>query len=76
MPHSSADEIYYWKKLRVKKTNNKISKNKNFAAKTKYLNMNAPSNNAKMQSDENLTIQIYFVQNIQQADEKIFNEIK
>ena len=47
MPHSGADEICHWKNY--KKTNKNISKNKNFAAKTKYLNLNAPSNNAKIQ---------------------------
>ena len=43
--------------LQEKKTN-KTSKNKNFTAKTQYLNLKAPSNNVKMQSDETLTTQI------------------
>ena len=40
------------------KTNNKISKNKNFTTQTEYQNLKAPSNNVKMQSDQNLTTQI------------------
>ena len=62
-------------KIREKKTNNKTSKNKNFAAKTKYLNLNAPSNNAQMQSDKNLTTQIGFVHTIQQM-ENFLNETR
>ena len=50
-----------------KKTNNKRSKNKKFTEKTKYLNLNAPSNNDKMQSYKTLTKQIYFVHTIQQT---------
>ena len=46
-----------------KKSNNKISKNKNFTAKTEYQNLKAPSNNVKMQSDKTLTTQIYFFPN-------------
>ena len=46
----------------IKKTtkNNKIGKNKNFTARTEYLNLKAPSNNVKMQSDKILTTQFYF----------------
>ena len=33
---------------RQKKTNKKISKNKNFTAKTEYLNLKAHCNNVKM----------------------------
>ena len=40
------------------KTTKKINKNKNFTAKTEYLNLKAPSNNVKMQSDKTLTTQI------------------
>ena len=47
------------KTMRIK-TNNKISKNKNFKAKTHYLNLKAPSNNVKMQSDKTLTTQTFF----------------
>ena len=43
---------------RQKKTIKKISKNKNFTAKTEYLNLKAHSNNVKMQSDKTLTTQI------------------
>ena len=39
----------------------KISENKNFTAKTENLNLNAHSNNVKMQSDKTLTTQIYFL---------------
>ena len=61
MPHNSADEIFHRKK------NNQQKKQKqNFTAKTKYLNLNAPSNNAKMQSYQNLSPQIFFVHIIQQ----------
>ena len=35
------------KKIPIKKTNYKISKNKNFTAKSQYLNLKAPSNNFK-----------------------------
>ena len=42
---------------RKKNKNNKISKNKNFTAKTEYQNIKAPSNNVKIQSDKILTIQ-------------------
>ena len=53
---------------RQKKTNNKISKNKNFTAKTEYQNLKAPSNNVKMQSDKPLTKQICFFLIIQQME--------
>ena len=39
--------------------NNKKSKNKNFTAKTQYLNLKALINNVKLQSDKILTTQIY-----------------
>ena len=45
------------KKTARKKTNKK-SKNKNFTAKTQYLNLKAPRNNVKMQSDKTLATQI------------------
>ena len=51
------------KRLREKKTNNEISKNKNFTAKTEYQNLKAPGNNVKMQSDKTLTTRIYFFPN-------------
>ena len=57
MPHYSANEISRCRDYE-KKTNNKISKNKNFTAKTEYQNLKAPSNNVKMQSDKALTTQI------------------
>ena len=47
------------KKTTRKKTNNKIGKNKNFKAKTQYLNLKASSNIVKMQSDKTLTTQNY-----------------
>ena len=43
------------KKTTRKKTNKKKSKHKSFTAKTQYLNLKAPSNNVKMQSDKALT---------------------
>ena len=53
------------KRVRAKNTN-KISKNKNFKAITQYLNLKAPSNNVKMQSDKTLTTQSYPFLTIQQ----------
>ena len=46
-----------------KKTNNEISKNKNFSAKTQYLYLKATCNNLKLQSDKTLATQIYFFLN-------------
>ena len=62
-PTRSAD-----KETARKKNKQKISKNKNFAAKTEYQNLKAPSNNLKMQSDKTLTTQIYFFLTIQQME--------
>ena len=45
------------KTTRQKKTNDKISKKKNFTAKTEHVNLKAHSNNVKMQSDKTLTTQ-------------------
>ena len=59
------------KKTTRKRTNNKISKHKNFKAKTQYLNLKAPSNNVRMQSDKTLTTQSYYFLTIQQM--KIFH---
>ena len=53
---------------RLRKKNNKISKNNNFTAKTEYQNLKAPSNNDKMQPDKTLTTQIYFFLTIQQME--------
>ena len=36
-----------------------ISKYKNFTANTQYLNLKAPRNNVKMQSDKTLSTQIH-----------------
>ena len=47
------------------KTNNKLSKNKSFKAKTKYLKLKASSNNVKMKSDKTLTTQINLFLTIQ-----------
>ena len=46
------------KQTTIQKTTKKISKNKNFTAKTEYQNLKAHSNNVKMQSDKTLTTQI------------------
>ena len=43
------------------KNNQKISKNKNFTAKTEYLNLKTHSNNVKMQSDKTLTTEFLFL---------------
>ena len=48
------------KKLQLK-TNSNTRKNKNFTAKTQYLNLKAPSNYVKMQSDETLTTHLIFL---------------
>ena len=56
----------------IKKTttkNYKMSKNKNFTAKTQYLNLKAPSNNVKMQPDKTQTTHIYFFLTIQKMDD-------
>ena len=50
----------------TKKTNNKKKQNNNFTAKTKYLSLNAPSNNAKLQSYKTLSTQNYFIHTVQQ----------
>ena len=49
-----------------KRTNNKISKNKNSAAKNQYLISKAPSNNVKMQLDKTLRTKNYFFLTTQQ----------
>ena len=43
----------------LKKRNSKFSKNKNFTAKTQYLNLITASSNVKMQSDKTLATQTY-----------------
>ena len=48
------------KETKRQKAKNKISINKNFTAKTEYLNLKAPSNNVKVQSGKTLTTQVYF----------------
>ena len=53
-------------KTRRRENKQKRSKNKNFTAKNKHLILNAPSNNANMQSYKTSTAQIYFVRTIQQ----------
>ena len=50
---------------REKKQTIKRAKIKNFTAKTQYINLKAPSNNVKMQSDKTLTKTIYFFQTTQ-----------
>ena len=45
------------KETTKQKTNQQMSKNKNFTAKTEYLNLKAHSNNVKMLSDKTLTTQ-------------------
>ena len=46
-----------FKETMRQKNNQKNSKNKNFTAKTEYLNLKAHGNNGKMQSDKTLTTQ-------------------
>ena len=53
---------------RQKKTNNKISKNKNFTAKNWISKFKSTLYNVKMQSDKTLTTQIYFLLTIQQME--------
>ena len=50
----------------TKKNKQQKKQKQKFTAKTKYLNLNAPSDNAKMQSYKILFSQIYFVHTIQQ----------
>ena len=54
MPHYSINEICRLRDYE-KKTNNEISQNKDFTAKTEYQILKAPSNNVKKQSDKILT---------------------
>ena len=75
MPPYNAHEICQIKDYEKKTTNSEISKNKNFTAETQYINLKAPSNNVKMQSDKTLTTQIYFFLTIQQMD-VFHNEIR
>ena len=58
---------------RQKETNKKISKNKNFTAKTEDVSLKAQSNNVKMQSDKTLNTQIHYLLNIQKI-ESFLNE--
>ena len=58
MPHETRSAITKTTK-KTNNNNNKKSKNKNFTAKTQYLNLKAPSNNVKLQK-KTLTTQIYF----------------
>ena len=53
------------KTTRIEQTT-KIVKNKNFTAKTQYINLKAPSTKVKMQSDKTLNTQIYSFLTIQQ----------
>ena len=46
--------------IRLKTKRNKKISEKNFTEKTQYINLKAPSNNVKTQSDKSLTTQIYF----------------
>ena len=57
MPFYSANEILPSRDYETKKTTKKICKNKNFTAKTEYLNLKAYSNNVKMQSDKTIDTQ-------------------
>ena len=50
------------------KNKQKNKQKQNFTAKTQYLNLKAPSNNVKMQSDKTLTTQIYFFLTMQQME--------
>ena len=54
------------KTTRKETTTTKISKTKNFTAKTQHLKLKAPSNNVRLLSDETLTTQIYFFLTTQQ----------
>ena len=59
MPHLTTTRSAI-KRLREKNNNDKKGKNKNFTEKTQYLNLKAPSNSVKIQSDKILATQIYF----------------
>ena len=56
------------KKTTKKTTNKKISKCKSFMAENQYINLKAPSNNVKMQSDKTLTTKNLFFLTLQQMD--------
>ena len=56
------------KETKRQKTKNKISANKKFTAKTEYLNLKAPSNNAKVHSGKTVTTQVYFSLTIQHME--------
>ena len=60
---------------RQRKTNNKISKNKNFSAKIEYLKLKAPSSDVKTHSNTKLTTQNYFLLTMQQM-ESFLNETR
>ena len=59
MPYLITTTSALKKTTRKKTTTTKESQNKNFTAKTQYLNLKAPSNNVKLQSDKTLTSHIY-----------------
>ena len=67
MPQYSTNDIWYLP-LKRRNKNKKISKKKNFTAKAQHLNIKAPDNNVKMQSDKTLTTRIYFFPTIQQME--------
>ena len=55
MPHYSARSAN--KKTTRNNNRQQKRKNKNFTAETQYINLKAPTNNVKMQSDKTLTTQ-------------------
>ena len=62
MRHYNANGIWHWTDFETKQNKKtKIAKTKNFTTKTENLNLKAQSNNVTMQSDKNLTTQIYFL---------------
>ena len=74
IPHYSANEIYH-RKYHEKKNKQQKKEKQKIHGKTQYLNLNAPRNHAKLQTDKTLTTQIYFVHTKQQM-KIFFNETR
>ena len=60
MPHHNAHKI---KKTTIKNNKQQNQQKRKFHAKTQYLNLKAPSNNFKMQADQNLNYTHLFFPN-------------
>ena len=65
MPHYSTHEICHSQDYEKKQQN---KQKQNFTAEAQYLNLKAPSNNVKMQSEKILTTQTYLFLTIQHIE--------